>query len=109
MQIHRDLAITLKDGTKRKVKLSELEGCAVDGCAYCTDFVCHHCDISFGSVGTGDGYTTVVVRTQNAAGLFERAVEKKYIVADDEVVVADIERQQERKLTRGGHGKDNRN
>gem|GEM_PF-2553961 len=109
MQIHRELAITLKDGTKRQVKLSELEGCAVDGCAYCTDFVCHNCDISFGSAGTGDGYTTVVVRTRKAAGLFERAVEKKYIVADDDVVVADIELQQERKLTRGEHGKDNRN
>lgn len=106
MDIRDKLHVTFKDGTQEQIALSKLDGCAMGGCDHCTDFVCHHCDIAFGSAGTGDGYTTVIVRTDTAATLFDRAVEKKYIVADDEVVVAEIERLQGRKLSRGNHGQD---
>lgn len=40
------------------------EAAALDGCAECADFVGEAADISAGSIGSPDGYTTIVVRSE---------------------------------------------
>ncbi|MCD6203958.1 MAG: Coenzyme F420 hydrogenase/dehydrogenase, beta subunit C-terminal domain, partial [Methanophagales archaeon] len=42
-----------------------------EGCAFCTDFVSRLADISIGSVGSPDGYSTVIVRSKKGRELLE--------------------------------------
>ena len=61
------LEITLNDGTQYVIPLNELEDTVRPGCGVCTDFTALKADISAGSVGSPDGYTTLVVRTCRTA------------------------------------------
>ncbi len=41
------------------------------GCVYCDDFTAKLADISVGSVGSEDGYSTVIVRSEKGKKLLE--------------------------------------
>ena len=41
------------------------------GCVYCDDFTAKLADISVGSVGSDDGYSTVIVRSKKGKKLLE--------------------------------------
>jgi coenzyme F420 hydrogenase subunit beta len=45
-------------------------GAALKGCDECADFMGHAADISVGSVGSADGYSSVLVRTEEGAAAF---------------------------------------
>ena len=45
----------------------DFHGAALKGCDECADFLGHAADISIGSVGSADGYSSVLVRSE--AGL----------------------------------------
>ncbi|HJJ42026.1 MAG TPA: coenzyme F420 hydrogenase subunit beta, partial [Methanocorpusculum sp.] len=52
------------------------------GCHVCLDYVANLADISSGSVGTPDGWSTVFVRSANGENVFNKAVEAGWIVAE---------------------------
>ena len=48
-------------------------------CQYCIDYVAELADISVGAVGSPDGWTTVIVRSELGQKLFDSAVKAKVI------------------------------
>jgi coenzyme F420 hydrogenase subunit beta len=56
--------------------IRDFHGAALKGCDECADFMGHAADISVGSVGSADGYSSVLVRTEEGLGAFEHVREK---------------------------------
>ena len=53
--------------------MKEFHDAIQGGCAYCNDFAGRIADVSVGSVGSGDGYSTVIVRSDTGKRLLENA------------------------------------
>jgi coenzyme F420 hydrogenase subunit beta len=51
--------------------IRDFHGAALKGCDECADFMGHAADISVGSVGSADGYSSVLVRTGEGLAAFE--------------------------------------
>ncbi|MDD4749481.1 MAG: Coenzyme F420 hydrogenase/dehydrogenase, beta subunit C-terminal domain [Methanosarcinaceae archaeon] len=94
------LEITLNDGTQYVIPLAELEETIRSGCQVCTDFTALKADISAGSVGSPDGYTTLIVRTLVGEQLLKRAVENGKLSVDGEVNLGIIEKLAKKKMAR---------
>ncbi|HEV8648216.1 MAG TPA: Coenzyme F420 hydrogenase/dehydrogenase, beta subunit C-terminal domain [Actinomycetes bacterium] len=71
--IHGRMIVEDHDG---EVLVSEpvrdFHGAALKGCDECADFLGHAADISVGSVGSEDGYSSVLVRTPAGQAAFDR-------------------------------------
>src|SRR5215217_2364446 len=52
--------------------IRDFHGAALKGCDECADFMGHAADLSVGSVGSADGYSSVLVRTPTGRVAFER-------------------------------------
>ncbi|HIP34871.1 MAG TPA: hypothetical protein EYG87_02335 [Methanothermococcus okinawensis] len=63
-----------KEGKRYTVPLKELEYC--EGCKICRDFDSTMADVSVGSVGSPEGYSTVIIRTEKGE-IIKEAVELK--------------------------------
>jgi len=66
-------------GEAVNVKLDEVKQYAQKGCHVCRDFTAEHADISVGSVGSPDGWNTVIIRTETGEQLFKEAYEAGYL------------------------------
>lgn len=66
-------------GEAVNVGLDEVKQYAQGGCRVCTDFTVEHADVSVGSVGSPDGWNTVIVRTEIGEQLFKGACEAGYL------------------------------
>jgi coenzyme F420 hydrogenase subunit beta len=51
--------------------IRDFHGAALKGCDECADFMGHAADISVGSVGSDDGYSSVLVRTEEGLSAFD--------------------------------------
>ena len=49
----------------------DFHGAALKGCDECADFIGHAADISVGSVGSTDGYSSVIIRSEEGLTAFE--------------------------------------
>lgn len=56
--------------------VKDFHGAALKGCDECADFLGRTADISVGSVGSADGYSSVLIRTQAGKRAFEYAKPK---------------------------------
>jgi len=63
------------------VSTKDLEKFMSHACNYCIDYVSELADISVGAVGSQDGWTTVIVRSELGQKLFDSAVRAKAIEA----------------------------
>jgi coenzyme F420-reducing hydrogenase beta subunit len=70
-QIHKGKYIVQVDGKEYSCKVRDLNKAIEKGCAYCDDFAAKLADISVGSVGSPDGYSTVIVRSDEGKRLLE--------------------------------------
>ena len=70
-QISHGRFIIESDGREYSCDVGELATHVREGCAFCTDFVSRLADISIGSVGSPDGYSTVIVRSKKGRELLE--------------------------------------
>lgn len=61
-------------GEEKGLALKETHGYEQAGCNICDDYVAEYSDISTGSVGSPDGWSTVLTRTDAGSGIFESAV-----------------------------------
>jgi coenzyme F420-reducing hydrogenase beta subunit len=59
------------DGKEYGCKVKDLEGAAEKACGFCDDFTAQFADISVGSVGSKQGYSTVIVRSDVGKKLTE--------------------------------------
>jgi len=55
--------------------LKETQGYEQAGCKLCNDYVAELADVSTGSVGTPDGWSTVFLRTDTGVSIFKNALE----------------------------------
>ena len=62
-QIHKGKFIVQVDGKEYSCRVRDLGKAVEKGCAFCDDFVSKLADVSIGSVGSPDGYSTVIVRS----------------------------------------------
>lgn len=62
-----------------KIPLSEAKSCMRKNCQVCMDFTSELSDISVGSVGSPEGWSTVIVRTDKGLELLKNAEKENYI------------------------------
>jgi coenzyme F420 hydrogenase subunit beta len=65
----------------RVFPLDEFDQYRSSSCKYCTDMAAENSDISFGGVGTPQGWTTVLARSSIGYEIFNEAVDNGYIDA----------------------------
>lgn len=66
--------INLKSGEQIDVPLKEVQKYARDSCHYCEDLTSDYADISVGSIGSPDGWSSVITRTKDADKLYNAIV-----------------------------------
>ncbi|MGQ9554649.1 MAG: Coenzyme F420 hydrogenase/dehydrogenase, beta subunit C-terminal domain [Anaerolineae bacterium] len=79
LNIKEDLIVTLRDGTVVHVPLDQLDGVARPACLACTEFANEYADIAVGGLGSPDGYTTALIRTNGGRRIFGEALRQGYI------------------------------
>jgi coenzyme F420 hydrogenase subunit beta len=67
--------------------VAELGTAASSSCAYCQDFTGKHSDLSCGNIGSDEGWTTVLVRTERGANILKGALKEAFI--EGELLEAD--------------------
>ena len=100
MDVKGKLDITLTDGTSKTLTLEEVEKAVRQGCHSCADFSALDADISAGSVGTPEGFTTLIIRTETGNGFVDHAVSSGALVTSKDVDIAPIEKLASSKLKR---------
>jgi coenzyme F420 hydrogenase subunit beta len=74
-------------GEQKACEVKELEPTVRGSCLFCTDFTARLADISVGSVGSPDGYSTVITRSEKGEKLFGLLTDIKNTKVDrDEIV-----------------------
>ena len=63
-------------GTIFEEPIKDFHGAALKGCDECADFMGHAADISVGSVGSADGYSSVLVRSEEGLDAWGQVREK---------------------------------
>jgi coenzyme F420 hydrogenase subunit beta len=71
-QIHKGKYIVKVDGKEYSCNVRELSKAVEKGCVFCDDFTAKLADVSVGSVGSEDGYSTVIVRSEVGKKLLEK-------------------------------------
>ena len=64
-----------KDGEDSGLAIKETHGYEQAGCNICMDYVAEWADVSTGSVGSPDGWSTVLTRTDDGDSIFKAAVD----------------------------------
>ncbi len=105
INVKEDFIVKLDDGSSENIDLDELGDLVRPECIPCTDFSCYTADISVGGLGSPDGYTTTMMRNQQAQSLVEEAIANEYLERNTEIgadkLVADVEKMAWRKYNRG--------
>jgi coenzyme F420 hydrogenase subunit beta len=70
-------------GNSYGIPLDEIKRYESEGCSVCVDYTAELADISVGSVGSEEGWSTVFARTKTGEEIVEGAVEKGYIEAKE--------------------------
>lgn len=79
-----------KNGDVIKVSMKEIGKFARSSCKYCFDFSAKLADFSVGSVGSAEGYSTVIVRSEIANELLNGMIEEGVIETtevEDELII----------------------
>jgi coenzyme F420 hydrogenase subunit beta len=84
LNIKQDLIVSLRTGaggafTTVHVPLDELEEIARPACLACSDFANEYADLSAGGLGSPDGYTTILLRTQAGNRIYGEALGHGYV------------------------------
>ncbi len=79
LNIKDDVIISLADGTTIHVPFEDVDDVARPACLACTDFSNEYADLSAGGLGSPDGYTTILMRTEKGSQLYSEALRQGYI------------------------------
>jgi coenzyme F420 hydrogenase subunit beta len=66
----------LEGATIFEEPIRDFHGAALKGCDECADFMGHAADISVGSVGSADGYSSVLLRSEEGLAAFDSVRER---------------------------------
>ena len=92
LDVRGKLEVTMKDGSTFSFPMKELDETVRTGCHHCTDTTALFSDISAGSVGSPEGYTTLIVRSLIGKSFLESAVQAGDLVLSGEVDPGAIEK-----------------
>ena len=73
--------IYLDSGEDLRVPLNDVKSYARPNCHYCEDLTADYADVSVGSIGSGSGWSSVIIRNIKGEKLFNDAVKAKLIEA----------------------------
>ncbi len=93
------LYIYLKEDKKYKIPLKEILQYKRYGCNYCIDFTARMADISIGSIGSKEGFSTVIVRTDMGLSAIERILNDKDVEISDNIDFDSIHKLAKTKFT----------
>ncbi|MFQ6135961.1 MAG: Coenzyme F420 hydrogenase/dehydrogenase, beta subunit C-terminal domain [Candidatus Hydrothermarchaeales archaeon] len=82
MEIRKGKLKVTSDRGEMLFGLRELDKLRSNSCMFCNDFASEKADISFGNVGSSEGYTTVLTRSALGSTIFHEAVDSGYIAAE---------------------------
>ncbi|WP_423792159.1 coenzyme F420 hydrogenase subunit beta [Methanocaldococcus indicus] len=68
-----------KWGETKAIKLKETHAYESSACHVCTDYTAELADISTGSVGSPDGWSTVIIRTEKGEEIINSMIEQGYL------------------------------
>ena len=77
-----DFMVTV-GGEVKSWPVKDLGAITASSCSYCTDLTGKNSDISCGNIGSDEGWTTVIVRSERAAKLIKKAVKDGIIKAEE--------------------------
>lgn len=84
-QIHKGKYIVRFAGKDQSVSVKQLDDAVEKRCLRCPDFTAKYSDISIGAVGSADGYSTVIVRSDVGKKLLEKLDLEKSKLEKDEI------------------------
>jgi coenzyme F420 hydrogenase subunit beta len=79
VNVKEDFFIYLKDGRVIHIPFEEIDSIARPACLVCPDFSAEYSDISFGGLGSPEGYTTVLIRSEKGKMVYRGALTAGYI------------------------------
>jgi coenzyme F420 hydrogenase subunit beta len=79
------MTVTNWDGTVHQIPLTEVDPYTRRGCGKCDDFLGDQADISVGSVGSKEGYATLIVRTPIGETFLDNAAKFGLVETHDDV------------------------
>ena len=74
INIKEELYIYLNDGSVKSIPLDDIEFMKKYACKLCLDYTAQFADLSFGGLGSEDGWTTVLARTPKGRAALESAI-----------------------------------
>ncbi|MFQ6136222.1 MAG: Coenzyme F420 hydrogenase/dehydrogenase, beta subunit C-terminal domain [Candidatus Hydrothermarchaeales archaeon] len=82
--------VKTKDGRTAEKSVKVFNKHVPESCLICTDFTSGLSDLSVGSIGSENGWSTVIVRTEKGEELLNRALEGDYIEVEEDVDLEQI-------------------
>ncbi len=79
LNIKENLIVQLNDGKTKDIDFKDVHEFARPACFACRDFSNVYADISFGGLGSNDGYTTAIIRTKTGEEIYNNALREGYI------------------------------
>ena len=79
VNVKEDFFIYLKNGRLIHIPFEEIDSIARPACMVCQDFSAEFADLSFGGLGSPEGYTTVLVRSETGKRVYDGALAAGYI------------------------------
>jgi coenzyme F420 hydrogenase subunit beta len=79
VDVKEDFFIYLKDGRVIHIPFEEIDSIARPACLVCPDFSAEFSDLSFGGLGSPEGYTTVLIRSEKGKMVYRGALTAGYI------------------------------
>jgi coenzyme F420 hydrogenase subunit beta len=70
------------NGEEHEWPVADLDVAAAKSCSYCHDLTAKNADITCGNIGSAEGYTTVIVRTEKGEKLLLQCVKEGMIEAE---------------------------
>ncbi len=79
INVKEDFFIYLTNGRMIHIPFEEIDSIARPACLVCPDFSAEYSDISFGGLGSPEGYTTVLIRSERGKMVYRGALTAGYI------------------------------
>ena len=71
--------VSFEDGSEFSISVKKMEEIVPSGCKVCQDFAAVEADVSIGSVGSKLGFSSVLIRKENAKQIYDYMVKNGYI------------------------------
>lgn len=100
LNVKEDIIFTLKNGATVHVSFESMDDLARPACLACTEFANDYADISVGGLGSPNGYTTTLIRTEKGQRMYGEAVRSGRIEERAFAELSEMSREKGRMLAR---------